>query len=283
MQLSTASCGESFKRKIFLVVFQGMLAVHFQSNFKGYPLHNEPFFKSLLLFSMLLDAITVAVVGGIICLDRILLQVMLSRPVVVGPIIGFILGDPYTGLISGALIELLWIDRLPVGVYVPPNDSIVAVLAVAGSIVTGRELGHLPRELIALSILLFIPFGILGQKMEVSIMRSNDILSRKAVEDAKTGDIKSISRKHIFGLFKTFFFTAVFIFVFLILGVTILKYVFPLIPQRGLTALSYTYLFLPLLGVAVALNTINLRGTIPVFCGAFLIVTVVFEFLIGIF
>jgi len=231
---------------------------------------------------MLLDAITVAVVGGIICLDRILLQVMLSRPVVVGPIIGFILGDPYTGLISGALIELLWIDRLPVGVYVPPNDSIVAVLAVAGSIVTGRELGHLPRELIALSILLFIPFGILGQKMEVSIMRSNDILSRKAVEDAKTGDIKSISRKHIFGLFKTFFFTAVFIFVFLILGVTILKYVFPLIPQRGLTALSYTYLFLPLLGVAVALNTINLRGTIPVFCGAFLIVTVVFEFLLGI-
>jgi PTS system mannose-specific IIC component len=232
---------------------------------------------------MLLDAITVAFVGGIICLDRILLQAMLSRPVVIGPIIGLILGDPYTGLISGALIELLWIDRLPVGVYVPPNDSIVAVLVVAGSILTGKQLGHLPKELIALSILLFIPFGILGQKMDVSIMRSNDILSRKAVEDAKRGNIKGISRKHIFGLFKTFSFTTVFIFVFLIFGVTILKYVFPLIPQRGLTALSYTYLFLPLLGVAVALNTINLRGTIPVFCGAFLVVTVVVEFLIGIF
>lgn len=232
---------------------------------------------------MLLEAITVAVVGGIICLDRILLQVMLSRPVVIGPIIGFILGDPYTGLISGALIELLWIDRLPIGVYVRPNESIVAVLVVACSILTGRQLGFLSKELTAFSILLFIPLGILGQKMEINIMRSNDKLSRKAVEDAKTGDIKSISRKHIFGLFKTFFFTAVFIFVFLIFGVTILKYVFPLIPQRGLTALSYTYLFLPLLGIAVALNTINLRGTIPVFCGAFLIVTFVFEFLIKIF
>ncbi len=227
---------------------------------------------------MLFEAITVAVVGGIICLDRVLLQVMLSRPVVAGPIIGFVLGDPYTGLISGALVELLWIDRLPVGVYVPPNDSIVAVLIAAGSILTGKELGHLPRELIALSILLFIPFGILGQKMDVSIMRSNDKLSRKAVEDAKTGNIKGISRKHVFGLFKTFFFTVLFIFVFLIFGVMILKYIFPLIPQKGLTALTYTYLFLPLLGVAVALNTINLRGTIPVFCGAFLIVTFVLEF-----
>lgn len=232
---------------------------------------------------MLLDAIIVTVVGGIICLDRVLLQVMLSRPVVAGPIIGLVLGDPYTGLISGALIELLWIDRLRVGVYVPPNESIVAILAVAGAIVTGKELGHLPRELIAFSILFFIPFGILGQKMDVSIMRTNDIISRKAVEDAKSGNIKGISRKHIFGLFKTLFFTAVFIFFFLILGVTILKYVFPLIPERGLTALSYTYLFLPLLGVAVALNTINLRGTIPVFCGAFLIVTVVVEFLMRIF
>lgn len=227
---------------------------------------------------MLFQAITVAVVGGIICLDRVLLQVMLSRPVVAGPIIGFVLGDPYTGLISGALVELLWIDRLPVGVYVPPNDSIVAVLIAAGSILTGKELGHLPRELIALSILLFIPFGILGQKMDVSIMKSNDKLARKAVEDAKTGDIKGISRKHVFGLFKTFLCTAVFIFVFLTFGVMILKYIFPLIPQKGLTALTYTYLFLPLLGVAVALNTINLRGTIPVFCGVFLIVTFVLEF-----
>ena len=222
---------------------------------------------------MLLEAIIVAVVGGIICLDRVFLQVMLSRPVVAGPIIGFVLRDPYAGLISGTLIELLWIDRPPIGVYLPPNDSIVAVLAAAGSILAGKELGHLSRELIALSILFFIPFGILGQKMDIWIMKSNDRLSRKAVEDAKEGDIKGISRKHVWGLLKTFFSTAAFIFVFLIFGVMILVYIFPLIPQKGLTALTYTYFLLPLLGVAVALNTINLRGTIPVFCGIFLIAT----------
>ena len=228
---------------------------------------------------MFFKAIIVAVVGGIICLDRVFIQAMLSRPVVAGPIIGFVLRDPYTGLISGALIELLWINKLPVGVYVPPNDSIAAVLIAAGSILAGKELGHLSPELITFSILLFIPFAILGQKIDIWIMKSNDKLSQKAVEDARVGNIKGISRKHVWGLFKTLFCTVPFIFVVLVFGVMILVYVFPLIPPKGLRALTYTYFFLPLLGVAVALNTVKLRGTLPVFCGVFLIVAFAFEFL----
>jgi PTS system mannose-specific IIC component len=37
------------------------------------------------------------------------------------------------------------------------------------------------------------------------------------------------------------------------------------------------YSFLPLLGIAVAMNTIKLRGAIPVFCAIFLIVAVFLE------
>jgi hypothetical protein len=43
-QKNTAPYSElrgSFKRKEFLVIFQDVLAVHFQSNFMGYPLHSE--------------------------------------------------------------------------------------------------------------------------------------------------------------------------------------------------------------------------------------------------
>jgi PTS system mannose-specific IIC component len=41
--------------------------------------------------------------------------------------------------------------------------------------------------------------------------------------------------------------------------------------------LSLTYYFLPLLGIAVALNTIKLRGAVPVFCVVFLIAAVARE------
>jgi len=87
---------------------------------------------------MWLNFFEVALLGGVLCLDRVALQVMISRPVVVGPVIGMVLSEPFTGLIIGAFIELLWIDRSPMGLYIPPNDSIATVLATAGGH-TGRE------------------------------------------------------------------------------------------------------------------------------------------------
>jgi len=212
---------------------------------------------------MLIESAIVALAGGIICLDRVLLQVMISRPVVAGPLTGFILGDPYTGLIIGAFIELLWIDRSPIGVYIPPNDSAVAIIVTGCSVLVGRELGHLSRELVALSILVFIPCGILGQKIDIRIARSNDTLSQRAMEDAKRGNLSGISRKHIS----------------LICGVQILLLIFPLIPENILKAFSYIYFFLPVIGIAVALNTIKLRGIIPVFSGIFLIGALLIEVL----
>ena len=70
---------------------------------------------------MIMNVLIVSIVGGILCLDRIFVQVLISRPIVAAPVIGMILGDPYTGLIAGAFIELFWIDRLPIGAAVALN------------------------------------------------------------------------------------------------------------------------------------------------------------------
>jgi mannose/fructose/N-acetylgalactosamine-specific phosphotransferase system component IIC len=79
--------------------------------------------------------------GGLICLDRVFIQAMLSRPVVIAPLIGLLFNSPYTGLIIGAFIELIWIDRIPVGTYIPPNDSIAAILATSTAIIAGQAVG----------------------------------------------------------------------------------------------------------------------------------------------
>ena len=83
---------------------------------------------------MLIETVVTAGVGALICLDRVAVQIMISRPVVAGPLMGLILGDMLTGLVTGALLELLWIDRIPVGSYVPPHDTFVAILATAGAV-----------------------------------------------------------------------------------------------------------------------------------------------------
>jgi len=89
---------------------------------------------------------------------------MISRPIVIAPVIGIVLGNPYAGLIIGAMLELFWMDRSPIGIYIPPNDSIAAALAASLAILAGQSLGVVTKELTALSILLAIPFGILAKK-----------------------------------------------------------------------------------------------------------------------
>jgi len=131
---------------------------------------------------------------------------MISRPIVIAPVIGIVLGNPYAGLIIGAMLELFWMDRSPIGIYIPPNDSIAAALAASLAILAGQSLGVVTKELTALSILLAIPFGILAKKIDVKITESNNRLSDQALEAAKALDLRAIERKTYLGLARVFIF-----------------------------------------------------------------------------
>ena len=216
--------------------------------------------------------------GGLLCLDRIFIQAMISRPIIIAPIIGLILNNPYAGLIIGAMIEMFWIDRIPIGIYIPPNDSLIAVLATSVAILAGQKLGKVSPELIAFSILLFIPFGILAKQIDVLIIKSNDILSDQALEDAKKSDIRAIDRKTYLGLIKVLSFYIIYLLVLQAIFVPAVIWVYPKLTSAIIKMLTMIYYFLPLLGIAVALNTIKLRGAIPVFCAVFLIIAVSLEF-----
>ena len=228
---------------------------------------------------MWLNLLEVALLGGVISLDRVFLQVMISRPIVAGPIIGVLLSEPLTGLIIGAFIELLWIDRLPMGGYITPNDSIAAVLATAGAILAGRELDSVSRELMTLAILLFLPSAILARQVDIWIAKTNARLSRKAAEYARRGDMQGIAKEHRYGFLKTFAGSFTVMLLCLIPGVAFLEWVFPLLSEKMLRALVYTYSVIPLVGVAVALSTIKLRGAVPLFAGIFLITAMLMKIL----
>jgi len=226
---------------------------------------------------MVTSSVGVALLGGVLCLDRTLPQVMVSRPIVICPTLGIVLGEAYTGLIIGAFVELLFINRFVIGTRIPPNDSIASVVIAAGSILAGRELGHLSRELITLAILLLLPLALLGQKIDVGIVKLNKTLSMRAIKDAESGNIRGISRNHIAGIIGTYSIYVVFIFVFLLIGTFLLVSIFPLLHDSVIKALTCVYFVVPLLGVSVAFSTIEMRGTIPVFSGLFLVFILIME------
>ncbi|MCK9274055.1 MAG: PTS sugar transporter subunit IIC [Syntrophales bacterium] len=215
--------------------------------------------------------IEVALLGGIICLDRIVLQIMISRPLVCGPVVGTFLGEPSTGLITGTFLELLWMDRVPIGKYVPPNDTIAAITITASVILAGNTMGGTTPELIALAVLLLTPLAFAARKIDMLVIESNEALSKEVLQDAERGDTKAIARKQWYGMAKSFTCSAALIFLFLLVGTIALQLVFPLLTARMNRMLMVTYCFIPVVGVAVALTTIKIRGALPLFAALFLI------------
>jgi mannose PTS system EIIC component len=227
---------------------------------------------------LLTKIILLSFCGSFLCLDRIYLQAMISRPIVIAPIIGLLLNSPHTGLVIGALVELFWIDRLPVGTYIPPNDSVVAVLATSIAVLAGQNMGVNSPELVALAVLCAIPFGIIAQRLDILVIKFNDTLSDHALDDAKTANISAIEKKNYYSLIKVFLIVLLYLIVLQAFWVPAIIWIYPKLPPPLISMLTFSYYFLPLLGIAAALNTIKMRGAIPVFCAIFLIVALVVEF-----
>lgn len=69
--------------------------------------------------------------AGLLGLDAVQAgQFLLSRPAFVGPVLGWLNGCPLEGARLGILLELLYIDFIPVGGVVPPNGTAAAAAAV---------------------------------------------------------------------------------------------------------------------------------------------------------
>ncbi|MBP7342355.1 MAG: PTS sugar transporter subunit IIC [Smithellaceae bacterium] len=220
----------------------------------------------------------IALIGSLLALDRILIQTMVSRPIVVAPVVGLALGNPYAGLLVGAILELFWIDRLPIGIYIPPNDSLAAAAATSAAVWTGSGPDGVTPEIIALSILLAVPLGVIARVIEVRIVTANNRLSDQALEDAKRLDWRAVERKTYSGLARVFIFYVVFLLAAQTVLIPLLVWMFPKLPAPVVSALTMVYYFLPVLGIAVALGTLKMRGAVPVFCAIFLAAAAAMEF-----
>lgn len=87
---------------------------------------------------MALKAVISSALAGLLGLDSVQAgQFLLSRPAFVGPVLGWLNGCPLEGARLGILIELLYIDFIPVGGVVPPNGAAAAAAAVLAHAVGG--------------------------------------------------------------------------------------------------------------------------------------------------
>ena len=57
-------------------------------------------------------------------------QLLISRPFIVGAVLGALTGNLFLGLQIGIFTELIYIDYLPIGGVVPPSGAVTAAIAI---------------------------------------------------------------------------------------------------------------------------------------------------------
>ncbi|HQG32433.1 MAG TPA: PTS sugar transporter subunit IIC [Deltaproteobacteria bacterium] len=152
---------------------------------------------------MILSAVTSVAVGALLWLDRVFIfQFMVSRPIVLSPIMGFIMGDVSIGLIVGASLELLWLNAPPVGAYLPNDESFCAVVATPTAVCAAGYMSDTSAA--GLALLASLPFALVGRSLDVRIRTLNQDLLPEKIEDpehtVERAMGKALARSYAFAL-----------------------------------------------------------------------------------
>ena len=154
---------------------------------------------------LLLIALLAAVVGGLAAVERKgALQLMLSRPIVLAPLLGYLLGDARGGLFLGVPLELLFLGGVNLGGSLPDNESLLAGALTAMVVTSGLALRTgVDEPLAALGLALLFPLALLGRSLERAAEVRNNQLLELALARAQAGDPRA-ARVNLRGLLLPF-------------------------------------------------------------------------------
>lgn len=212
-------------------------------------------------------AALVAVIAG---LDRTaMLQAMISRPLVVAPLVGMLLGCPAGGVQIGLMCELLWLGRLPVGAAIPPDDTQVAVGATTLFALQSGLTGESTLPLAVLCLLVAIPLGKAGQMFDRLARERNGRMQQRWDDCLKRGEVHLLERLHLQGLLHFGLASlATFLLIVLVGGVLVKMLVPPLLPHLVPVA-AWVRLSMVAVGVAAIIGSLNVGRTMTLFSASF--------------
>jgi mannose/fructose/N-acetylgalactosamine-specific phosphotransferase system component IIC len=134
-----------------------------------------------------------AAIGGLAAVERKgALQLMLSRPIVLAPLLGWALGDPLGGLVLGVPLELIFLGGVNLGGSLPDNETLLAAALTSAVVPAGIAAGTgVDEPLSALGLALLYPLAVVGRRLDRATEAYNGRLSELALARAASGDARA--------------------------------------------------------------------------------------------
>lgn len=139
---------------------------------------------------LFLLALVAGVCGGAGAVERKgAFQLMLSRPLVLGPLLGWVLGDALGGLVIGLPLELLFLGGVNLGGSLPDNETLLAGAMVAMAVPAGIAAGTgVDAPMAALATAVLFPLAWLGRGLERASERWNGAIAGEVWRRTEAGD-----------------------------------------------------------------------------------------------
>ncbi|MDP9081748.1 MAG: PTS system mannose/fructose/sorbose family transporter subunit IID [Bacteroidota bacterium] len=188
---------------------------------------------------------------------------LLSRPLVLGPLVGLVLGDLQQGIIIGATLELIFMGNIKVGAAIPPDVITGGVLGTAFAIISGKG----P----AIALAIAVPVSILAEMLISSLFVFRAVINKKFNQYADAGDFNCIQRLHILSGILRPILMGIIVLLALLLGGTVMKDFLDLIPAWVQTGLQVAGNMLPALGFALLMHLMFNKTVAPYFFLGFML------------
>jgi PTS system mannose-specific IIC component len=217
-----------------------------------------------------LSYLVVGLLAGLAAIERKgFLQAMLSRPIAVAPLAGWVLGDVQGGILVGAPLELFWLGAVNLGAALPVHETLGAVAAAAGAVLAGQALGTGVTPAVAiLSVLVCAPISLLGRRADVVAERLNEQLAVHAEAALAAGDPSAAVRSNLYGLALPFLLAAALAPVGAALAGLLVPALLVRVPSAAAALQGAWVGFVALAGAAAA-RSLRARRAAPLFFAAF--------------
>lgn len=169
-------------------------------------------------------------------------QWLVSRPLVVGPLVGWAVGEPALGAALGALVELFCLEELPVGSVVPPNGSVAAGTAV---LLAAGPSGIPP----ALAFPIGLALGSAHGRVEARVRSWRAALTARALESVVTSGSVPWRRLWTLSVGVHLAVTAAFVYVCVGLGGPLVDRALLWLPQSAFDGLDRVWRVAPFLAL----------------------------------
>ena len=211
-----------------------------------------------------LQALMVAIFAGLAGIDLFNVLTHIHRPIIAGPIVGILMGDPQAGLVAGASFELMWMGLVPLAGAQPPNVVMGGIIGTAFVIATKKSANE------AFGIAL--PFAIFVQVCITFLFTAFSPLMKKADHYADTLNYGGIAKLNYLGMAILFCFYSIVTFLFIYLGAEKAARYVQFVPKWITDGLGMAGGLMPAIGFGILLNIMLRKEYVAYFILGFVLV-----------